>query len=271
MAGKRRSPTSTLVSKNSIQKASTALVDLPEKPKEIWSLREAIDALKDQIGLALDRGYTYPEISQMLTQRGVEISASTLKYYLSSVKRASDPTAKTRRRRRTLSNRLNLDDLSLDMDTPEEEPEAVKVPAKRGRKPKAVAEAMPVVAKVPGKRGRKSAATKAAEAAAAEAAAAASPTAEPEAPVRKKPGRKPKSESATAAPVAKVKGKVGRPAKSAKVGRPATKGKVGRPPKAASAAAPKVAKAPRVAKAAKPAKATPKATVKGTRGRKKAI
>jgi hypothetical protein len=269
MAGKRRSPTSTLVSKNSIQKASTALVDLPEKPKEIWSLREAIDALKDQIGLALDRGYTYPEISQMLTQRGVEISASTLKYYLSSVKRASDPTAKTRRRRRTLSNRLNLDDLSLDMDTPEEEPEAVKVPAKRGRKPKAVAEAMPVVAKVPGKRGRKSAATKAAEAAAAEAAAA-STTAAPDAPVRKKPGRKPKSESATA-PVAKVKGKVGRPAKSAKVGRPATKGKVGRPPKAASAAAPKVAKAPRIAKAAKPAKATPKATVKGTRGRKKAI
>ncbi len=267
MAGKRRSPTSTLVSKNSIQKASTALVDLPEKPKEIWSLREAIDALKDQISLALDRGYTYPEISQMLTQGGVEISASTLKYYLSSVKRASDPTAKTRRRRRTLSNRLNLDDLSLDMDTPEEEtPEAVKVPAKRGRKPKAVSEiAPPAVVKVPGKRGRKSAATKAAEAA-----AAASVTAETEAPVRKKPGRKPKSESAAAAPVVKAKGKVGRPAKAAKVGRPATKGKVGRPPKAA-AAAPKVAKAPRVAKAAKVTKATPKATVKGIRGRKKAI
>ncbi len=246
MAGtKRRSPTSTLVSKRSIQQASNALGDLPEKPKEIWSLREAIDALKDEVTLALDRGYTYPEISQMLTERGVEISASTLKYYLSSVKRASDPTAKTRRRRRTLSTRLNVEDLSLGMS--EDKP----APAKRGRKPKAVVEAAAAAeaveaapVKVPGRRGRKPAALKAAEAAAA---AAAGPT---EPPVRKKPGRKPKVVTdAAAAPVAKPAGKVGRPAK----------GKVGRPPKAANAV-----------KAAKPAKAA-KVTTKATRGRKKAV
>jgi hypothetical protein len=250
MAGtKRRSPTSTLVSKRSIQQASNALGDLPEKPKEIWSLREAIDALKDEVTLALDRGYTYPEISQMLTERGVEISASTLKYYLSSVKRASDPTAKTRRRRRTLNTRLNIEDLSLGMK--EDKP----APAKRGRKPKvAVDAAAPVEAapvKVPGRRGRKPAALKAAEAAAA---AAAGPT---EAPVRKKPGRKPKvvTDAAAAAPVAKTPGKVGRPAK----------GKVGRPPKAANAV-----KAIKPAKVAKPAKAA-KVTTKATRGRKKAV
>jgi hypothetical protein len=242
MAGtKRRSPTSTLVSKRSIQQASNALGDLPEKPKEIWSLREAIDALKDEVTLALDRGYTYPEISQMLTERGVEISASTLKYYLSSVKRASDPTAKTRRRRRTLSTRLNVEDLSLGMS--EDKP----VPAKRGRKPKVAVEATESVeavpVKVPGRRGRKPAALKAAEAAAA---AAAGPV---EAPVRKKPGRKPKVVTDAAVPVVKTPGKVGRPAK----------GKVGRPPKAANAV-----------KAAKPAKAA-KVTTKVTRGRKKAI
>jgi hypothetical protein len=246
MAGtKRRSPTSTLVSKRSIQQASNALGDLPEKPKEIWSLREAIDALKDEVTLALDRGYTYPEISQMLTERGVEISASTLKYYLSSVKRASDPTAKTRRRRRTLNTRLNVEDLSLGMS--EDKP----APAKRGRKPKAVVDATAAPAasveaapvKVPGRRGRKPAALKAAEAAAAAAAAPA------EAPVRKKPGRKPKVVTDAAAPVAKPAGKVGRPAK----------GKVGRPPKAATAA-----------KAAKPAKAA-KVTTKAPRGRKKAV
>jgi hypothetical protein len=113
MAGaKRRSPTSTLVTKHSIESAGSALVELPEKPKEIWSLREAIDALKDQITLALDRGYTYPEISQMLTQRGVEISASTLKYYLSSVKR-QDPNARPRRRRRTLGTSISAESLNL--------------------------------------------------------------------------------------------------------------------------------------------------------------
>jgi hypothetical protein len=234
MAGtKRRSPTSTLVSKRSIQQASSALGDLPEKPKEIWSLREAIDALKDEVTLALDRGYTYPEISQMLTERGVEISASTLKYYLSSVKRASDPTAKTRRRRRTLSTRLNVEDLSLGIDKP--------APAKRGRKPKALVEAAAAApAKVPGRRGRKPAALKAAEAAAAAAAAATT-----EAPARKKPGRKPKAVAEAAAPAAKPAGKVGRP-----------KGKVGRPPKAAGAA--KAAKPAKAAKAAKPAAKSPR-------------
>lgn len=88
MAGaKRRSPTATLVSKAAISQASSTLMDLPDKPKEIWSLREAINALQEQIILALDRGYDYPEISTMLTQQGVEISPSTLKYYLSAVRR----------------------------------------------------------------------------------------------------------------------------------------------------------------------------------------
>ena len=87
MAGaKRRSPTATLVSKAAISQASLTLIDLPEKPKEIWSLREAINALQDQIILALDRGYDYTEIATMLTKQGVEISPSTLKYYLSSVR-----------------------------------------------------------------------------------------------------------------------------------------------------------------------------------------
>jgi len=91
MAGaKRRSPTATLVSKAAISQASSTLMDLPDKPKEIWSLREAINALQDQIILALDRGYDYPEISTMLTQQGVEISSSTLKYYLSGVRRGKN-------------------------------------------------------------------------------------------------------------------------------------------------------------------------------------
>jgi hypothetical protein len=91
MAGvKRYSPTATLVSKTAISQASSTLMDLPEKPQEIWSLREAINELQDQILLALKRGYDYPEIAEMLTQQGVEISASTLKYYLSSVRRTEN-------------------------------------------------------------------------------------------------------------------------------------------------------------------------------------
>jgi ribosomal protein L12E/L44/L45/RPP1/RPP2 len=91
MAGtKRHSPTATLVSKAAISQASLTLMDLPDKPKEIWSLREAINALQDQIILTLDRGYDYSEISTMLTQQGVEIRPSTLKYYLSGVRRGKN-------------------------------------------------------------------------------------------------------------------------------------------------------------------------------------
>jgi hypothetical protein len=188
MAGaKRRSPTSTLVTKHSIQNAGSILGGLPEKPKEIWSLREAIDALKDEITLALDRGYTYPEISQMLTTRGVEISASTLKYYLSSVKR-QDPNAKPRRRRRTLGAGISADSLNLGVSdapvapkrrgrtpgsknlTPAEKAaaKAAKVPAKRGPKPKvkAVDEAVPVKTRKPRTPKAEMAAKKAAAAAA---------------------------------------------------------------------------------------------------------
>jgi hypothetical protein len=101
-ATKRRSPTSTLVSKDSISSASYTLQDLPEKPKEIWSLREAINLLKEQISTALDRGYTYTEVSRMLTETGVEISPSTLKYYLSSARKDDPSKPRTRRRRRML-------------------------------------------------------------------------------------------------------------------------------------------------------------------------
>jgi hypothetical protein len=154
MAGaKRRSPTSTLVSKNAISQASTTLQDLPEKPKEIWSLREAINALKDQITLALDRGYSYPEISKMLSTQGVEISASTLKYYLSSVRR--EDGTKTKRRRTS----GKLTEKTLSKATAAVEGAVSGEKKTRGRKPKAVeAVEVEVEAEVPAaapkKRGR---------------------------------------------------------------------------------------------------------------------
>lgn len=170
---KRRSPTSTLVSKDSLTGASTALQDLPEKPKEIWSLREAINLLKDQITLALDRGYTYTEVSQMLSSKGVEISPSTLKYYLSSARKDDgNGKTKTRRRRRTLSmsaEALQNGSTALEEATPPEEEteekpkrprsttakaDAEKAPAKTAAKSKSPAK----TTKAPGSRTRKKAA-----------------------------------------------------------------------------------------------------------------
>ncbi len=140
VATKRRSPTSTLVSKDAISGASTALQDLPEKPKEIWSLREAINLLKDQITLALDRGYTYTEVSQMLSTKGVEISPSTLKYYLSSA-RKEDGSGKTKTRRRRRSFSMTADALqngsaALEEAAPTEAAEPTEATEATEEKPK---------------------------------------------------------------------------------------------------------------------------------------
>jgi hypothetical protein len=156
VATKRRSPTSTLVSKDSISGASSALKDLPEKPKEIWSLREAISLLKDQIILALDRGYTYTEVSQMLSSKGVEISPSTLKYYLSSA-RKEDGSSTKGRRRRTLS--MTAETLQNGSDALDSEAGASEEKPKREKAaPKATKSAPKTPAKQPAKAATKPAA-----------------------------------------------------------------------------------------------------------------
>jgi hypothetical protein len=50
--------------------------------KETYSLHESIKILREPIKQAIKRGYSYEEISGMLVENGVNISASTLKQYL---------------------------------------------------------------------------------------------------------------------------------------------------------------------------------------------
>jgi hypothetical protein len=93
----KRLPASVNISKTAIENATATLQDLPEKPKENWSLREAVSLLQETISTALSKGYSYEEISKMLTSQGIEISASSLKSYLSAAKRQKG--AATRRRK----------------------------------------------------------------------------------------------------------------------------------------------------------------------------
>jgi hypothetical protein len=82
---------SLAVSKKAIAHASSALEALPAKPKSNWSLRETISMLQDSITEALNKGYSYPEVSKMLALKGVDISASSLKSYLATAKRGQSP------------------------------------------------------------------------------------------------------------------------------------------------------------------------------------
>jgi hypothetical protein len=59
--------------------AATELSELPEN--DLHSLQEALETLKEPIALALERNYTFAEIAQMLTARGIVVDEVELSAY----------------------------------------------------------------------------------------------------------------------------------------------------------------------------------------------
>ncbi len=106
------------VKQSSIGNTSAFLESLPEKPKEDLSLKEAIDQLREPLRAALSRGYTYPELAEMLTEKGIKISAFTLKNYVPSGKRRAnkekEAPAKAGTRRGQKSQTAELASADLD-------------------------------------------------------------------------------------------------------------------------------------------------------------
>lgn len=65
------------------------LGNLPEKPKEELTLRESIYFLRDKLKRALKKGYSYQDLSEILSEQKISISAATLKQYLTEIKKKS--------------------------------------------------------------------------------------------------------------------------------------------------------------------------------------
>ncbi|MDJ0536732.1 MAG: hypothetical protein QNJ70_30305 [Xenococcaceae cyanobacterium MO_207.B15] len=65
------------------------LGQLKEKPKEELTLRESIYFLRDKLKSALKKGYSYEDLSDILEEQGILISASTLKQYLTDITKES--------------------------------------------------------------------------------------------------------------------------------------------------------------------------------------
>ena len=70
------------------------LGQLKEKPKEELTLRESIYFLRDKIKSALKKGYSYQDLSGILEEQGILISASTLKQYLTDITKESSSRKK---------------------------------------------------------------------------------------------------------------------------------------------------------------------------------
>lgn len=96
---KKRASGSATISKTAIEQVGSRLKDLPEKPKENLSLREAISELHESITTALNRGYSYDEVVKILATQKVSITVASLKRYLAAARK--EVAEKPRRARRT--------------------------------------------------------------------------------------------------------------------------------------------------------------------------
>jgi hypothetical protein len=118
MVRAKRLPASVSVSKSALENATSTLQGLPEKPKENWSLREAVSVLQESISAALGKGYSYEEVAKMLSERNVEISASSLKSYLSAAKRQKGTAASKGRKTGQRPTESQGSEVSLNGSTP---------------------------------------------------------------------------------------------------------------------------------------------------------
>jgi hypothetical protein len=93
------------IQKQAIDQVNVSLQELPEKPKDNLSLREAVNLLQDEIRSALAKGYSHEDLAAIFADQGIEISALTLKRYVSSGRnqgsKSKSMSGRTRRSRKS--------------------------------------------------------------------------------------------------------------------------------------------------------------------------
>jgi len=128
-----RRPKAISVSKQAVDQAGALLGQLPEKPKENLSLRDAIDQLQEEIKEALSKGYTYNDVAGLLANKDILISPATLKRYVSMGRgraaQARKDAAKAPRRTRKTSVDLS----ESESDAAIESATADSVPSRKRR------------------------------------------------------------------------------------------------------------------------------------------
>lgn len=67
---------------NKLETALDKLERLEDKPKKELTLRESIYFLRDKLNSALKKGYSYDDLSEILAEQDILVSAATLKLYL---------------------------------------------------------------------------------------------------------------------------------------------------------------------------------------------
>ncbi|MEM6611230.1 MAG: hypothetical protein AAF652_03065 [Cyanobacteria bacterium P01_C01_bin.72] len=79
---------------DTLQTALEKLEQLETKPKSELNLRESIFFLKDKLNSALKKGYSYQDLSEILSGQEIMISAATLKQYLTEMSKKKSRSRK---------------------------------------------------------------------------------------------------------------------------------------------------------------------------------
>lgn len=83
-----------------VDKLSSALDKLDQlesKPKEELTLRESIYFLRDKLNSALKKGYNYEDLSEILAEQEIIVSAATLKLYLTEGSKSKKSSARIKK------------------------------------------------------------------------------------------------------------------------------------------------------------------------------
>jgi hypothetical protein len=81
---------------DTLNTALSKLEQLSTKPKSELNLRESIFFLKDKLNSALRKGYSYQDLSEILSEQEILISAATLKQYLTDMSKKKSSSGRKR-------------------------------------------------------------------------------------------------------------------------------------------------------------------------------
>ena len=99
-----------------LQTTLAKLGQLKEKPKEKLNLRESIYYLRDKLKSALKKGYSYQDLSEILAEQEILISAATLKQYLAEINKQSAARKKRISSRQSQKSTSSSNELNSEED-----------------------------------------------------------------------------------------------------------------------------------------------------------
>lgn len=116
----KRSVSPVPVEASTVSQVTQQLKQLPEKHRDTFTLKQAIAMLSQPILAALDKGYSYEELAEVLAGEGIAIAPTSLRHYLALQRHPEKPQPEATRTRKPAPAKpaLTTDKLirSLKMD-----------------------------------------------------------------------------------------------------------------------------------------------------------